>query len=81
VFPSGNTRFIGFQNELDEFVFILKKAIMESTRSTGNTWLREIGDDGSFVRAPTNFHGSISSEPTTKHTAEAGRYHLYVSLA
>ena len=54
---------------------------MESTRSTGNTWLKEIGDDGSFVRAPTSFHDRISSDPTARHAAEAGRYHLYVSLA
>jgi putative glutathione S-transferase len=54
---------------------------MEPTQTTGNTWLNEIGDDGSFVRAPTSFHDAISSDPTARHTAEAGRYHLYVSLA
>lgn len=53
----------------------------ESVQTTGNTWLNEIADDGAFVRATTSFRASISREPGHRHTAEAGRYHLYVSLA
>ena len=53
----------------------------ESVQTTGNTWLNEIADDGTFVRATTSFRASISREPGYRHTAEAGRYHLYVSLA
>jgi putative glutathione S-transferase len=53
----------------------------ESVQTTGNTWLNEIADDGAFVRATTRFRSSISREPGHRHTAEAGRYHLYVSLA
>jgi glutathionyl-hydroquinone reductase len=43
--------------------------------------------DGHFIRRPTNFHNYVtadgSPEPTGKggFPAEAGRYHLYVSLA
>lgn len=54
---------------------------MDSTQATGNTWTREIGDDGAFVRRPTSFHGSVSRNSVAAHPAEAGRYHLYVSLA
>lgn len=54
---------------------------MESTQTTGNTWTKEIGDDGAFVRNPTNFHGRVSRDPKAIHAAESGRYHLFVSLA
>ena len=47
----------------------------------GNTWIKEIDDDGAFVRRPTSFHGQVSSDPNSLHAAESGRYHLYVSLA
>lgn len=49
--------------------------------ASGNTWTTEISVEGAFVRAPTNFHGRISSEPGATHPPQAGRYHLYVSLA
>ncbi|MDO8774728.1 MAG: glutathione S-transferase family protein [Burkholderiaceae bacterium] len=54
---------------------------MESTHATGNTWTKEIDDDGSFVRSPTGFHGVVSASSDAKHAVDAGRYHLYVSLA
>jgi len=54
---------------------------MDTPRATGNTWTREISTDGSFVRAPTSFRGHVSRDPQAQHAAEAGRYHLYVSLA
>lgn len=34
--------------------------------------------EGRFLRNPTRFHGSVG---TAEHPVEAGRYHLYVSLA
>jgi glutathionyl-hydroquinone reductase len=52
-----------------------------STDKTGNTWVKEIDVEGAFVRAPTDFHGRISGEAGALHPGEAGRYHLYVSLA
>lgn len=52
-----------------------------SLQSTGNTWVNEISSDGAFVRAATSFHGAVSQEAGHVHTAERGRYHLYVSLA
>lgn len=54
---------------------------MESMQTTGNTWTSEIDAQGAFVRAPTSFRGWISRDPGDLHPAEAGRYHLYVSLA
>lgn len=62
-------------------VFFRSELTMEPTRSTGNTWLKEIGDDGAFVRTPTSFHDRISHDPEARHAAQADRYHLYVSLA
>ena len=55
--------------------------MIEATQTLGNTWSKNIGDDGAFVRKPTTFHGSISKDPQATHAAESGRYHLYVSLA
>ncbi len=37
--------------------------------------------DGRFVRAETQFRDRISADGSTGYKAEAGRYHLYVSLA
>lgn len=54
---------------------------MNQPHNTGNTWTTEIDAEGAFVRAPTNFHGCVSSAPGALHPARAGRYHLYVSLA
>jgi putative glutathione S-transferase len=47
----------------------------------GNTWSRDIAGDGSFVRTPTDFRGTVIDEPGAPHPPAAGRYHLYVSLA
>lgn len=54
---------------------------MEPARTIGNTWINEIAEDGSFVRGPSGFHGRVLADSTAVHAAEAGRYHLYVSLA
>lgn len=54
---------------------------MNLTQKTGNTWTRQVDDDGAFVRTPTSFHSHISKDPDALHCAEVGRYHLYVSHA
>jgi putative glutathione S-transferase len=47
----------------------------------GNTWEKQIDEDGAFVRRPTSFHGVCSTAVDAEFPAEAGRYHLYVSYA
>lgn len=37
--------------------------------------------DGAFERQEDEFRGWVSPDPASVHPAEAGRYHLYVSLA
>ena len=37
--------------------------------------------DGRFVRADTQFRERISADGAAGYKAEAGRYHLYISLA
>jgi glutathionyl-hydroquinone reductase len=54
---------------------------MDTPQQTGNTWATRTDTDGAFVRAPTDFHGRISNDAGALHPAQAGRYHLYVSLA
>jgi putative glutathione S-transferase len=56
-------------------------SVRASNDPGGNTWETEIKDDGEFVRKPTSFHGQIKRDGTTGFLPEAGRYHLYVSLA
>ena len=48
---------------------------------TGNTWEREVDDDGEFVRKPTGFRSQIKADGSTPYAPDAGRYHLYVSYA
>lgn len=43
--------------------------------------LRVRSKDGRFVRPETQFRNFISADGSTGFRAEAGRYHLYVSLA
>jgi glutathionyl-hydroquinone reductase len=38
-------------------------------------------EKGRFVREPTRFHDRVTADGTSGFKAEAGRYHLYVSLA
>jgi len=47
----------------------------------GNTWEKQIDEDGAFVRRPTSFHGVCSPDEDAEFPAEPGRYHLYVSYA
>ena len=47
----------------------------------GNTWEKQIDEDGAFVRRPTSFHGVCSADADAEFPAEPGRYHLYVSYA
>lgn len=41
----------------------------------------ETNGSGTFARKETRFHQRISADGSTPYPAEAGRYHLYVSLA
>lgn len=54
---------------------------MDTVHTTGNTWTREIAEDGAFERTQTSFRAAITDEATARHAPAAGRYHLYVSLA
>jgi glutathionyl-hydroquinone reductase len=54
---------------------------MSAELPSGNTWTRQITEDGAFARQPTSFRGEIGHGPEDLHPAEPGRYHLYVSLA
>ena len=42
---------------------------------------RATDDSGEFQRQETSFRDRIEAEPDAQYPAEAGRYHLYVSLA
>jgi len=44
-------------------------------------WYDTEKSDGKFVRQDSRFRDTISSEQNSKFKPEAGRYHLYVSLA
>jgi len=44
-------------------------------------WYDTEGSNGQFVRQDSRFRSRISSEDGSQFTPEAGRYHLYVSLA
>ncbi len=54
---------------------------MDTVKTTGNTWTREIAKDGAFERTKTSFHAVLSEDPAAQFAVEPGRYHLYVSLA
>ncbi|MBV8734736.1 MAG: glutathione S-transferase C-terminal domain-containing protein [Solirubrobacterales bacterium] len=41
----------------------------------------EVGDDGAFHRQESRFRGWVTADRSGEFTAEAGRYHLYVSRA
>lgn len=53
----------------------------EPIQTNGNTWGKQIGADGSFVRIPTSFRETVSRSAGHAHPAEPDRYHLYVSSA
>lgn len=44
-------------------------------------WYDTAKSAGEFVRPPAKFRGRVSADGASGHPAEAGRYHLYVSLA
>jgi len=46
-----------------------------------SVWYDTKKTQGAFVRKPTHFHSRIKSDHSTEFSPEAGRYHLYVSLA
>src|SRR6266481_1603046 len=41
----------------------------------------EMSDEGEFERQEDAFRDQVSADGSTPYAAEAGRYHLYVSLA
>jgi glutathionyl-hydroquinone reductase len=43
--------------------------------------LAKANEKGEFVRAETKFRGTLSADGSSSFPAQAGRYHLYVSLA
>jgi putative glutathione S-transferase len=45
-----------------------------------NEWYKS-SDKGEFVREETKFRGTVTADGSSGFRAEAGRYHLYVSLA
>ncbi len=47
----------------------------------GNTWEKEVSDNGAFVRHPTSFHSKCSADRRAEFPAASNRYHLYVSYA
>ena len=50
-------------------------------RSGGNTWDRQVDEQGAFVRKATTFRSWIRADGSTPYRPEPGRYHLYVSYA
>jgi putative glutathione S-transferase len=52
-----------------------------SEKGYGNTWEKEVADDGAFIRHRSTFRGQCSADPGGEFPADAGRYHLYVSYA
>jgi putative glutathione S-transferase len=53
----------------------------ETEPGQGNTWEKEMDDDGEFVRKPTTFRSQIGADGSAGFEPAAGRYHLYVSYA
>jgi len=51
------------------------------TAPVRNTWNRQIDDSGEFIRKETVFRSWIKGDGSSDFSPEAGRYHLYVSLA
>jgi putative glutathione S-transferase len=52
----------------------------EGTRDVG-AWTNEIGASGEFRRQNSAFRDRVTADGSSGYPAEAGRYHLYVSLA
>lgn len=46
-----------------------------------DVWYDTNSTDGKFVRKDSVFRNAVSTDGSTPHPAEAGRYHLYVSMA
>jgi putative glutathione S-transferase len=46
-----------------------------------DVWYDTHSTDGRFIRPDTQFHDRVELTPGTRFAPEAGRYHLYVSLA
>jgi len=52
-----------------------------TARADGNTWDRQIDEEGAFQRKPTTFRDWVRADGSSDFAPEAGRYHLYVSYA
>jgi len=52
-----------------------------TARTNGNTWDRQIDEQGAFQRKATTFRDWIRADGSSEFAPEAGRYHLYVSYA
>lgn len=57
------------------------RAPKEGPAQDGPTWQRQIAQDGTFQRRNSAFRRFVEARPGAEFAAEAGRYHLYVSLA
>ncbi len=53
----------------------------QTTQGSAAPFPRELGEDGSFRRQTSRFRDWVTADGSSGYPAEAGRYHLYVSLA
>ena len=53
----------------------------KAERTGGNTWDRQIDEEGAFQRKATTFRAWVREDGSTEFRPAAGRYHLYVSYA
>ncbi|ODV74791.1 omega-class glutathione transferase [Cyberlindnera jadinii NRRL Y-1542] len=54
---------------------------MSQAAKQGIKILEFAGKDGAYKRRASTFRSAVSSKPGSQFTAEAGRYHVYISLA
>ncbi|XP_076444790.1 glutathionyl-hydroquinone reductase YqjG-like [Babylonia areolata] len=54
---------------------------MSDPNAPKQSWRSSINDKGEYARKPSAFRNWISADGSSGFKAEAGRYHLYVSLA
>ena len=47
-----------------------------TARADGNTWDRQIDEEGAFQRKPTTFRDWVREDGSSDFAPEAGRYHL-----
>ncbi len=59
----------------------MSNVVRTQSAGDGPTWERQISKDGEFQRRDAVFRRFIERSPEAEFTPDAGRYHLYVSLA